>query len=75
MSLKVFFVKPATLEFYEEMAAQYILEQDIGSPAIQDNLPTNKMQSSLNEQVRTSRDDFLHVSFQEVSHKFQSLAR
>ena len=50
------------------MAAQYILKQDVGAPSIHDYLPSDKMKPGIAQQVPTSRDDFLHVSFQEFRH-------
>ena len=70
VSLKVLFIGFAALELNQQMGAQYqyILKQDVGAPSIQDYPPSDKMKPGRNEEVGTSRDDFLHVSFQEFRH-------
>jgi hypothetical protein len=68
VSWKVLFLGFAALELNPQMAAPYILKQDVGAPSIQDYLPPDKMKPGLNQEVGTSRDDFLHVSFQEFHH-------
>lgn len=47
VSLEMFLVELAALEFNQKMTVQYILEQYVGTSAVQDNLSPNEMESSL----------------------------